>query len=687
MMEYEKNPFQELYVTDSPDPNVFVRLFSDHPIRHAQMLFQPGNVVLKGSQGSGKSMLLNLFRPQIRLAYHMADVDFPVPDPSSNFIGAGINLTRSGVLNIGQRPLRKDPKQELHDFPLYFADFLNYYIVRDILETLHIQAQHVEVFRNLVNTKGLEDFAIALSNDPCWFEALSGCKSLQDICQRIDSRIKIYRKFHNNFDYEIPNEVHGTKTDIGEPIARTVDHMKDSGVVPGDTPVFVRIDQIERLYHSDVIRRAIGQQYRRTINKALGKRDLRVSYRVGTRHYAWDDDLYMFGTDDKLEVLRDFRILDIDYIQRRREDPKTWIFPGFAEDVFVRRLIHAGYKPRKRASNLIGAVFGPSPKPEEAARKYAGTSPAKRIVKIEDTWPDEWKDFLEMLFKDDPLEAVLAGGWVRQRGVRGRREHRLDAAPPKKDRPWNRQWWRKERAGQALVQIAARAPGRLKWTGKKQIIALSAGNISIFLSICFEVWEAFLRSERNKKADERSNPVHAGPINPDIQAVGIHTASTVWYEKMTEQPKGDDRQRFIDVLGRTFRRWLVDDTAMSYPGHNGFSIANEDIKNLPMLAEFLNEAVDYGDLYDARHTTKKRDRRQRTKWYLNPILSAYFQIPESHGKEPYYLEDIGQLVGWIKEAEVFIEGLGDIPTRWQPPRKGKRESEGPTLFDHVDGVE
>src|SRR5436190_18310208 len=101
MKSYETNPFQELYVTDSPDPRTFVALFSSFPVRHALALFRPGHVVLKGIQGAGKSMLLNLFRTQIRLAYEGAGADFPVPSNLRRFVGAGINLTRSGALDIG----------------------------------------------------------------------------------------------------------------------------------------------------------------------------------------------------------------------------------------------------------------------------------------------------------------------------------------------------------------------------------------------------------------------------------------------------------------------------------------------------------------------------------------------------------------------------------------------------------
>ena len=145
-MEYEINAFQELYVTDSPDPNVFVNLFSDYPVQHAQILFRPGNVILRGNQGSGKSMLLNLFRPEIRIAYKRSGIEFPVPEDFSRFIGAGINLTRSGTLNIGQRAIIETIEKDEEEFPFYFGDFLNYFIVRDILKTVEIQQKQPEVF-------------------------------------------------------------------------------------------------------------------------------------------------------------------------------------------------------------------------------------------------------------------------------------------------------------------------------------------------------------------------------------------------------------------------------------------------------------------------------------------------------------------------------------------------------------
>ncbi len=678
-MNYSINPFQELYVTDSADARVFVELFSDFPVKSAPALFQPGNVILKGTQGAGKSMLLNLLRPQIRMAYFRASAPFPVPKELSRFIGAGINLTRSAALDIGQRPLSDEPESDEALFPLYFADFLNYFIVRDVLESIDLVAKEPDAFDALVNCDALDSFASRLSREDCWFGALSKCDSFASLCAGIDRRISSYRSFHQ-FNSDLSADIEATKTNIGEPIARTAECLKTHGVLPQDAAVFIRIDQIERLYRSDVLRRNLGAQYRRVINKAIGLRDSRISYRVGTRPYAWLDDLTVFGTQYSLEHLRDFRIIDLDEMLRRKENTKTWIFPEFAEDVFRRRLTYSKYDERE-GTDLIRQVFGATSPPEVAIRQYAQLSSADRVLKFDGAWSSEWKAYLGRLYEEDPLSAVLASAWVRQTGSSPRRKRvRGQLPPPVGEEPWNKPYWKKERTRQALLQVAARTAQRLKWNGKEHVLALSGGNISVFVSICYEVWEAFLRSERRLPERDRRDPVRQG-IDLDVQAVGVQTAAVYWYQKIAEQPKGDDRQRFINVLGRLFRTWLVNDMAMSYPGYNGFSLAKDDLEGESMVNRFLADAVDYGDLHDAPHTTKNKDRKQRTKWYLNPILSAYFQVPETHVKEPYY-STLSDVTDWLKQAGVILgprqrSSLGRDPTK-------RQVEDSPTLFDSFD---
>ncbi|CAN5883178.1 hypothetical protein BH18ACI4_BH18ACI4_00790 [soil metagenome] len=648
-MNLEINPFHELYVTETAGPEEFVRLFSPFLIKHANLLFQPGNVVLKGTQGTGKSMLLNLLRPEIRRAYYATGVKYPIPHASGTFVGAGINLTRSGAIDIGQRPISQNEEEDERLFPLYFGDFINYWIVSDILATIEYMGQQPEIFAGIARPDTLSGFARALARDDCWFGYLEGVESFSDLNNRLRERISLYRSFHQDNIRSLPESISHTKTRIGEPISTAAECLWAERVIPAQVPVYIRIDQYEILMDSDDLRPSLGLEYRRVINKALGARDPRISYRIGTRSYAWQDDINVFGTTLTLEHERDFKIVDLDDILRRKEDRSTYIFPRFADDIFNRRLRYAGFRVPEKA---LRKVMGRSTRPSEAATYYVGTTDAKRALKIERSWPKHWADYLVALFNKDPLSAKLAEAWLRQRGSDPTGSDRLKGRPPKaRPLPWEKTYWKKERHRQALMQLAARCAQRLVWSGEENIIALSTGSTLVFVSMCQHIWDAFLRSQRAKPSGKYSNPMKDG-INDRIQAIGIQTASTHWYVKINEKPDGSDRKRFIDIVGRRFYTGLVNDAAMSYPGHNGFSVRIDELETNEDVNNFLRKAVDYGDLFDASHTTKEKSAQQRKKYYLNPILSPHFRIPESHVKEPIYLK-VSQVRLWMREAGIL----------------------------------
>lgn len=656
IMDSELNPFHDLYVTETTAsrPNEFVQLFSPFLIKNALLLFEPINVVLKGTQGSGKSMLLNLLKPEIRLAYHEAGESFPVPLRVQRFLSAGVNLTRCGATDIGQRPLSRDPQDDMRLFPLYFADFLNYWIVRDILASVLLMSRNSGVFPFILHPDRLDEFARDLASQECWFGYLDGASGCEEVRNRLSARIMWYRKFHQFNLKELPTDIHETKTVVGQPISTTVECLTRFGILEDNVPVLVRIDQHEILCRSDDIRNELGVEYRRVINKALSTRDPHVFYRIGTRRYAWEDDLTVFGTTSPLEWERDYKIIDLDDLLRRKEDRTLgWVFPGFARDVFRRRLERANLT-NNTDENLLQKVMGTSPKSKDLARRYVGTSAARRALDVDDSWPPEWTRFLEETFDSDPLEAKLAVAWALQQEHRGK--SRREAPPPLDTRPWSsRKYWRKERLRQALFQLAASCGQRPLWWGEENVLSLSMGSILVFVSVCQHIWDTFFRFERGKGRDERSNPLVEG-IEPDVQAIAIQTASTRWYNKIAvEEAGGNDRQRFIDFVGRLIQTRLYNDKSMSYPGHNGFSLRADEYQEKQSVHDFLADAVDYGDLYDAPHTTKEKDRRQRIKWYLHPILSPHFRIPESHIKEPMYVT-VSDVLSWIDEARIVLRG-------------------------------
>jgi hypothetical protein len=669
-MDYIRNPFYELYVSETIPPRDFVRLFSPFLVQHALPLFQPGNVILKGVQGSGKSMLLSLFDPAIRIAYMDAEETFPVPPESRRFISGGINLRHSGAISFGQRPVHPDTRENAKLAPLYFGDFFNYWIVSDLLVTIdrYCEPSRVAVATELglaTDSESLDHFARRLASEECWFGALEGVRTMADLRNRLEERTRTYFKFLNINITEIPSSLAETKTTVGVPVSRTAVLLRETGIIPPGVNVFVRVDQYEELA---VIRQEDGNgslDLRPVVNRALSWREASVSYRVGVRRYAWREDLSMHGTHANLEREREYAELDLDTMLRRRENRKTWVFPRFAGDVLRRRLAFADYPVSSPNQPLIREIFGTAVPAENRAAMYVdgprGCTPPS-IVRIASGVPERWISFLHDLAGKDPLEAKLAYAWAQQRRGAGLRNP--PPVPGENGYPWNREWWKKERKEQALMQLAASCQQRLVWAGESDILELSGGNILVFVSLCRHIWAAWLRARREEGPVTGDVASVLPRIDPGTQTTGVEEASRYWYEKTTELPEGHTRQRFINVVARMFRSRLLSDRAMRYPGHNGFSVTVNDLEKDAELRRFLEDAVDYGDLFDAPHTTKEKDRRQRTKYYLKPVLSAHYQIPVKHTKEPIYV-DAAQVWQWRREAEGLEHPRTD-PVRANP---------------------
>jgi len=642
-MDKRTNPFHDLYVSESIGHDRFVKLFSPFLVEHALPLFDSGNVVLLGVQGSGKSMLLNLLKPDTRIAYALANVKYPVPKSFSNFISAGINLTRCGILDFGQRDNGSFADDSGETIPIYFGDFLNYWIVADILNSIEKLSANQQTKADLFidnDQSIMDEWAKELKNDDCWFGYLSDVTNYFDLKKKIAKRINDYRSFLNFNTQTLSGDITSTKTSVGVPISHTVAFLKKYAVVPTEVNFFIRIDQYEELTRLDSIGDK-ASEYQQIINKALGLRDPNLSYRIGSRRFAWRKELRMYKSGAIVEEERNYKIVNIDSILRRKENRRTWIFPDFAKDVFDRRIGMTDFGLPPKNKNILQFVFGSNIDSVGLAKKYAGSS-SQRLLRLDDSWPKDWCDFLTSLSSQDPLSAKLAEGWCRQQGKQNIM-YNFPRTPPF---PWEKTYWKKERLDQALIQIAARCGERLKWSGIDDVIALSGGNILVFVSICQHIWAAWIRDMRG------SEPDTALPqIEPELQTVGIHEASMHWHDKICYENGGNDRKRFIDYIGTLFYQSLTEDKAMSYPGNNGFSLRVSELENRHYLRYFLDDAVDYGDLHDSSHTTKTKDRELRRKWYLNPILSPFFRIPVAHTKEPMYIT-VKEVRTWLLKSQL-----------------------------------
>jgi len=634
-----RNPFHYLYVGERVSAGEFADIFSTELVQHALPLFQPGHVVLSGANGMGKSMLFNLFHPEVRIAYQEAGKPFPVPGEAGRFVAAGINVNTAKCNEFGNR---RTPDGD-HIQELMFGDFLNYFVVLDILRAVEVLSANQVIAKSLglkLDDTLRETFAVAVAKDAVWHGYLAEAEDYGSLRAAIEKRILFYRRFMNGNDLELDGRVATTKTSAGEPMAVVVRLLRQHGIVPSDVPFYIVIDQYEELA---TITNADHRKadYRSVVNKVLNSRDPTLSYRIGTRGYGWRDHIHVFGTDARLEQERDYKLVELEARLRRSENGRTSIFTDFARDVFRRRIQHAASTDGGvEASLTLAGVFGRSMAPADEARILTGPRIEARrsVVEAGEDWPPNVTEALLKIAETDPLSARLGEAWVRQKETEG-----FDYENP----PWEaKTYWKKERNEVALLQIAGGRQQRAVLSGEEDIISLSGGNVLIFLSICQLIWD--FASQATRRDDKQPEM----PIPWDVQTVGIIRAGRNWLDRITsEYGRSDDRSRLVQKMGEKFAEILLSDRRMSNPGQNGVSLSVDELDANPLIRGFLVEAVDYGNLVMTEHANRS-GRARRRKFYLNPLYCPIFRIPFQRTKEPLYLP-MPILQDWLAEAGII----------------------------------
>ncbi len=639
----KSNPFFELYVGDRFSSREFVTIFSDYLVPHALPIFVPGNVVVTGIQGSGKTMLLGLLNPQVRLEYEAEREEFPVPAGRRKFLSASVNIAHQNAIDFG---LRKHIDEDPEETELLFADFLNYLIVRKFLESLRCIAEGPASVREEVGLNGgqnmINEVGPLLSGLSVWEGWLGNCRTFDDLTDSLDKRIALYRRYLHRKDRELDASIGETRTLIGHPIRDCVAQLKSTGIVDNDTNVFVDIDQYEELGNIST-RNTAGKSvdYRSVINRALAARDGTVSYRIGARGHAWRRHGRIQGTDAKLEEERDYKYVDLDLLLKRKEDHKIDIFPNFANDVFVRRLKFAGFREDLLSDGYkLEEVYGPQLTATERVRRLNIREPA-RILKLPTEWKVETKNALRELASKDLLSAKLGEIWIKQKG------DVYDLNCPKGKLPWEvKSYWKKERREAVALQIASQAQQRPYWCGAEEIIGLSGGNILVFLSINQFIWDTWIQYAGDDSEVRSVLP----SIAEIVQSIGILKASNFWIEKMAQETgRSAERLQFVNLVAERLAARLYADDKLSNPGHTGFSLIEQEMKQYPEILRFLEELSDYGNMLMLDHTTKNRDRKHRKKFYFHPIFCPHFRIPYIRTKEPYYAR-ASEVASWIYDS-------------------------------------
>lgn len=658
------NPFHTLYLTEGVEAVDIPALFSPVLVPHVQSLFLPGNVELRGMQGTGKSMLLSLLDTPVRLRFWeqrsrrpgQPTTDDPLPVEHRRFIGAGINLSKSNAFKLRGIKVSGDPVENIRLACQCFADFVNCWVLRNLFESVERMIRELtdSNARDRLEAVGLTDdasklnHAVALLAKDSRCEFLAGHKSVDELRASVDQRVTAYKRLITNPRSRLSSDIENTRNILGEPLSAAAEALRAAGAINERTNVFITLDQFETLdrkapYPGDD-ERVLG--FIRVVDELISGRDSAVSYRIGTRP---NTQLYLS------DEARDYLQIDLDAILQKKEASykgRKSLFYRFAADAFVRR-VDAGRLEHAKAimssPTPLNFVFGTSPQTAQRGRLTASKSP-RRVLKLEKDWPDDAIEFLNRLVEIDPISARLGEAWVRQRLAK---EEDLDVtswAEPGGP-PWEakaKQWWKKERLPLAALQVSARNSQRLLYFGDLDIVQLSGENILVFVSICREIWEC----DQRYRALDGGSTKSVGKFEQfedGRQSEGIRDASRSWRDKIRSSPDGDTLQRFLDELGRRLHSKLISDRRMSYPGANGISLARRDYEadqNLD-IKRLLDAATAECFLLKRDHTPKNTSRGKSIKWYPHPILAPYYEFTVPHTKEPLYIT-AAKLRDWLE---------------------------------------
>ncbi len=654
-----RNPFYNPLVAERiRDPKLYRKLFSPKVLVGETLeVFQPVNVVLLGPQGSGKSMILNMIR--LPVVAEWLSKHNTMPEPLSSippYFGLCVNLVLCNFHAFGRRSISRAAKGGDHDPGVELscaADFMNHMCLKEFLRGLElvIEGRSPRLrswlgFQKRLHPK--DEVASTIAKWKCWFGYYRKCTSFQKLKAKVEERLATWFSFINANTDDIPDEVWTTKATLGEPVKEMGKLVNTLSTHDDIVPLFIVIDQYEVLPELNPV---YGTGLQRVVNSLLKTRDPLVSYKIGARTHDWGKELRIWGAESRIEVQRDYVVVNLCDSLMRNEDAQGWVFPDFANDVIDKRLRVEGGFPGVLPGHAE-KMFGKWNEYEEA-NIYFRRHKANKMKVLRGLQPPA-KSVIAQLCGEDAsaLDLRLAAAWCMQRSQR--KDTLRQILSECASRPWSRDWWRKERREVALLQIASFANQRRIYYGWDTILYLSGGNITCLLDICAEVWDT-----ATKRGED---PATKQPLPYRIQTDGVYVASEKWLNRDRSEVTGSGgamRYQALARLGPAISDMLSGSLAISNPGHSGFSIGESDFGNSDhgkRVCQFLERGADWAVFEERAHTSKHRGDQKRRKWYLHPLLSPVFGIPFKRTKEPLYISDIDIVYGWFFTDRTIVFG-------------------------------
>jgi len=651
-----RNPFHDPLVSEHyEDPERYLRNFSWTVVRgDIRQVFEPRNIVLLGPQGTGKTMILNLIRHRVISEALGTDWARHELGAVPRFLGISINLARVAFSRFGSRPIVAPSwsgTSEGEGATVAAAgDFMMHYLFDDFLSALaQMQKERSGRLRDWldISDEALEDRSLArdIADWECWSGWYRGCRTLPELQVKAKERLRTWHSFLNYNLQEVPDAIWHSKASVEEPLHQMGNLLGRLSAGDAACPLYVLLDQYEELPNLSA---TLGSSLQRLVNRLLKARDPVVFTKLGARTYDWGRELRVWGSDSRLEFERDYATIDLRSVLGRTEG-NQWLFPSMAEDVARRRIANEAGTGTTDVD--VKEMFGEWRAESEAALYVRATEQAVPIEKVLGRKiPEDVRSQLVQILGEGSslLDARLAAAWVQQRLQRGEAPTRV-VAHARRERPWRNQWWRKERIEIALLQIASLTNQRRYHFGWDTVLHLSGSNIGAFLYLAREIWDVAARF---------TTDMPPGRFDYKVQTDGILNASQKWRVRDRVDVTGGGALRYdvMNRLGPGIHDSLVEDLAISNPGHSGFSLQENDLVDGPQrerLKRFLEEAVNWAYLEERRHTPKSREGRTRLKWFIHGVLAPVYELPIKRVKEPYYAR-VEEVQAWVFDPKARV---------------------------------
>ena len=645
------------------------------------LIKEPINHFVLGVPGSGKTMALAFLRVEC-LAY--INQDESIKNEFKNIwphIGRGLWGVYHGLL-INDEFL---PPQSFKGFGLdnqtwtnIFCDFINVLYLKRMLNHLDLAITEPEHYipawlgfskKQELIKKAIIDFSKEI-NMP------ENCNTSEALLIWADKRLSSYQQMINErteptIDMsELPSSNFYRK--VGYLTMKLINQLRQHKVIESDQNILFILDEYDQcvLANRPEFAQAINAFVKSTARGSVKN----VSIKIGSRPQGFHDKS-VSDSDALIEDGRDYKTINLMSLLRSRRR----VFSGLIKDIGDRRIKNVAWFKERGIKSIKSLFQDITPLDEaETYRLYKADQDLhfKNLESYCKLFNDEniYKDIVEhikSLVSETLYQKYLIIEACRKlqklKKINGKNlqyEYKNIKSSlismgkfinsGRKIRDNSKLYYKlKDLKEPALFLLANDFKQPKYYCGFETIKLMSEGVPLNFIKLCRAIFDELCYKtsefEKNKKIDIRWQ-------NRAIRKV----ASEIRKEANAYLRKGQSFLILLDELGFMFRRMQLRPTA-PYPSINGFSVEKDpgwlkeksDIKyetsfsDSPVshLTEILRETIDWGYLIEMPHRSKTKSLKTRSKYYINSMLSPYYDLSIRHLKEPYYckLEDITKL--------------------------------------------